>query len=105
MSIPPILTATPTVPPLILRATATDTLLASAPCRIVFLRINATTAGTVSLFDNTAASLTNVLGGAYRCELGTVEVPLPPGGIVLKNGLFATFATFAGTVEVGVVRN
>jgi hypothetical protein len=104
MSVSPLITATPAVPPLILRATATNALMATAPCRITYLRINATTAGTVILYDNTAASGTSVFG-TINAPLGTTVVAIESGGKLLKNGLFATFTTFAGTVEVGVVRN
>jgi hypothetical protein len=78
--------------------------LATAPCRLTYLRINATAAGTVILYDNTAASGSTPLQ-TIRAELGTTVVPLPANGILLKNGLFATFTTFTGTVDAGLVRN
>lgn len=105
MSVSPLITATPAVPPLILRGTATDQIIVNGPCRITYIRVNATTAGTVTLTDNTARTGTNIFGAAFNAPLGTAVINLPPGGILLKNGLYVQYTTFAGTVEVGVVRN
>lgn len=94
----------PVQTPFVVRATATNAMLATAPCRLVYLRINATTAGTVALFDNTASAGTSVFG-TINAPLGTTVVAIEDGGKLLKNGLFATFTTFAGTVEAGLVKN
>lgn len=104
MSVSPLITATPAVPPYVVRAEATNALLATAPCRLVYLRVSASTAGSLTLFDNTNPNLTSVIGTASFAA-GTTVVPIETGGKHLKNGLFATFTTLVGVVDAGLVRN
>jgi hypothetical protein len=96
---------TASITPYVVRATATNTLLISAPCRIAWIRINATVAGTITLTDNVGTTLTNPFGTAINAPLGNTFVPLEPGGRLLKNGLFVVYTTFTGYIEVGIVKN
>ena len=104
MSVSPLITATPAVPPYVVRATATNALLHVGPGRVTYIRVSASTAGTLTLFDNTAAALTSVIGTAWFAA-GTTFLPIENGGKLLKNGLFATFTTLVGVADIGIVRN
>ncbi len=95
----------PSAIPYIVRVTATNTLAVAGPCRIVYIRVHCSTAGTVNFFDNVSSGVAalNELGTTWYA-IGTTTVGLEPNGKICQNGLFITYATFVGQVEIGIVK-
>jgi hypothetical protein len=86
--------------PTIATATA-DGAMATGACRLMSVTGNASAAFSFILYDNTAASGTNILG-TVNCIAGENKIDIPAGGIAIANGVFLDI-TGTGTVRITTV--
>jgi len=87
--------------PSTLTSVTADGAAINGPCRLITVVISASASGSVVLYDNTAASGTNLFGTLAISGAGTTTVSIPDGGTVVANGVYVDVTGSITSVTLG----